>query len=128
MQALYQLDVQGSELLPRLMGEFFSEQESDERIHKLLACLSDEETSIRVRAERAFNHRLEGGCQVPIAGFAVLEGDELWMRGLVGRPDGSEMVRGEIRGPVTQAENLGIQLADDLLSRGADAILKDVYA
>jgi len=100
----------------------------DERIHKLLACLSNEETSIRVRAERAFNHRLEGGCQVPIAGFAVLEGDELWMRGLVGRPDGSEMVRGEIRGPVTQAENLGIQLADDLLSRGADAILKDVYA
>jgi hydroxymethylbilane synthase len=101
---------------------------NDERIHKLLACLNDEETAIRVRAERAFNHRLEGGCQVPIAGYSVLEDDTIWMRGLVGRPDGSEMVRGEVRGPITQAENLGIQLADELLSKGADAILKDVYA
>jgi hydroxymethylbilane synthase len=103
-------------------------REDDERIHRLLAPLNDEETAIRVRAERAFNHRLEGGCQVPIAGYALLEDEEVWMRGLVGRPDGTEVVRGEIRGPLTQAQNLGTQLADELLSRGAGAILKDVYA
>ena len=100
----------------------------DERIHRLLECLSDEETTIRIRAERAFNHRLEGGCQVPIAGYSLLEGDEIWMRGLVGRPDGSLMVRGEVRGPITQANSLGVQLADDLLSRGAAEILQAVYA
>ena len=103
-------------------------REGDERIHALLACLNDENTSIRVRAERAMNNRLEGGCQVPIGGYSLLEGDEIWLRALVGRPDGSEMIRGEIRGPIAEAEALGEQLADDLLSRGAAEILKDVYA
>lgn len=103
-------------------------REGDERIHRLLACLNDEATSIRVRAERAMNNRLEGGCQVPIGGYSVLEGDQIWMRALVGRPDGSEMIRGEIRGPQAEAEALGEQLADDLLSRGAAEILRDVYA
>lgn len=103
-------------------------RENDERIHALLACLNDEATSIRVRAERAMNNRLEGGCQVPIGGYSLLEGDEIWMRALVGRPDGSEMIRGEVRGPIAEAEALGSQLADDLLSRGAAEILRDVYA
>ncbi len=102
-------------------------RENDERIHALLAMLNDEPTSIRVTAERAMNRRLEGGCQVPIAGHAVLHGSNLTLRGLVGRPDGSEMVRGEISGPQRDAEALGIKLADDLLARGAAAILKDVY-
>lgn len=101
---------------------------NDERIHALLACLNDEATSIRVRAERAMNHRLEGGCQVPIGGYSLLEGDEIWLRALVGRPDGSEMIRGEVRGPIAEGEKLGKQLADDLLSRGAAEILRDVYA
>ena len=78
-------------------------------------------------AERAMNTRLEGGCQVPIGGYAILEGDELYMRGLVGKPDGSEVVRGEIRGKPEDAQTMGTALADDLLSRGADVILKDVY-
>ena len=103
-------------------------REGDERIHQLLACLNDETTSIRVRAERAMNNRLEGGCQVPIGGYSLLEGDEIWLRALVGRPDGSEMIRGEIRGPIAESEALGEQLAEDLLSRGAAEILKDVYA
>lgn len=101
---------------------------NDERIHALLACLNDEATSNRVRAERAMNHRLEGGCQVPIGGYSLLEGDEIWLRALVGRPDGSEMIRGEVRGPIAEGEKLGTQLADDLLSRGAAEILRDVYA
>ena len=100
----------------------------DARINALIAPLNDTPTRIRVLAERAMNHRLEGGCQVPIGGYAELMGDRLRIRGLVGRPDGSEVVRGELEGPADQAEQLGTALADDLLSRGAGDILKDVYA
>lgn len=89
--------------------------------------LNHPDTQIRVAAERAMNHRLEGGCQVPIAGHAELTGTQLHLRGLVGRPDGSTLVRGEISGPAEQAAQLGIALADDLLSRGAGEILRDVY-
>jgi hydroxymethylbilane synthase len=64
---------------------------------------------------------------VPIAGFALLEDGEIWMRGLVGRPDGTEMLTAEVRGTAEQAEQLGIQLAEDLLAQGADKILADVY-
>lgn len=102
-------------------------REHDERIHALLAVLNDAATHIRVTAERAMNRRLEGGCQVPIAGHAVLDHGTLMLRGLVGRPDGSEIVRGEISGPQRDAEQLGIALADDLLARGAAAILQDIY-
>ncbi len=100
----------------------------DPVVNGLIAVLDDPETHVRVRAERALNTRLMGGCQVPIAGYAVLERGELVLRGLVGRPDGSEMVRGEIRGRPEDAERLGTTLADDLLSRGADAILRELMA
>jgi hydroxymethylbilane synthase len=100
----------------------------DPTVNRLIAALNHPPTQIRVSAERALNQRLEGGCQVPIAGHAVLEGDELYLRGLVGYPDGSQVVRGEIRGGATRAADLGTALADDLLARGADAILKTVYA
>jgi hydroxymethylbilane synthase len=98
----------------------------DKETRELLSVLSHPDTDTRVMAERAFNHRLHGGCQVPIAGYAELEGDELWLRGLVGQPDGSEIIRGEIRGPRAEAEALGVTLADDLLGRGADRILKEL--
>jgi hydroxymethylbilane synthase len=94
----------------------------------LIAPLNDPATQICVAAERAMNARLEGGCQVPIAGFATLSEGQLNMSGLVGRPDGSEIVSGRISGLATDAESLGLQLADDLLSRGAGDILRDVYA
>lgn len=100
----------------------------DPRINGLLAVLDDPDTHTRVAAERAMNHRLEGGCQVPIAGHATLDGETLHLRGLVGAPDGSKVIRGDIRGPRGEAERLGIALADDLLARGAAAILKAVYA
>lgn len=93
----------------------------------LLAALNDEDTACRVRAERAMNTRLEGGCQVPIGSYAVLEGDELWLRGLVGSPDGRQMIRGERRGHRSEAENMGISLAEELLGNGAREILADVY-
>ena len=100
----------------------------DPFINELIAPLNHTATATRVLAERAMNNRLEGGCQVPIGGFAELDGDTLLIRGLVGRPDGSEMVRGEIAGRVEDAEMLGTKLAEDLLSRGAKEILREVYA
>nr|WP_264194062.1 hydroxymethylbilane synthase [Marinomonas algarum] len=93
----------------------------------LLAPLKHEETTIRVTAERAVNERLNGGCQAPIACFALLEGDSIWLRGLVGSPDGKTMIEGEIRGHKAEVRSLGIQLADDLLARGADVILDAIY-
>ncbi len=99
---------------------------NDARIEALIAPLNHHDTHTRLTAERAMNHRLNGGCQVPIAGFATLEGDNIYLRGLVGRPDGSEVVRGEIRGPREDAVALGTQLAEQLLQDGADVILREM--
>jgi len=99
----------------------------DERVNGLLAPLHHADTASRVLAERAMNERLEGGCQVPIGGHAVLQDEELWLRGLVGTVDGSEIIRAEIRGPRADAERLGIVLAEELLAHGAADILKSLY-
>lgn len=99
----------------------------DAELIELLAPLQHQETAYRVVAERAVNKRLNGGCQAPIACFALLEGDELFIRGLVGSTDGKRMVRGEIRGDKTNAESLGTQLAEQLLADGAQALLDEVY-
>ncbi|WP_250655667.1 hydroxymethylbilane synthase [Alkalimarinus coralli] len=100
---------------------------ADNEVIELLKPLIHEPTQICVSAERAMNRRLEGGCQVPIAGYATLEGDQLYVRGLVGEPDGSRIIRDEVRGSADQAEQLGIQLAEALLEQGAGAILESVY-
>ncbi len=96
-------------------------------VQQLLAPLEHKETRICVLAERAMNRKLQGGCQVPIGAFAVLQQNELWLRGLVGQLDGSEILRSEIKGEATQAEQLGTQLAEQLLALGADRILDAVY-
>ncbi|WP_034949463.1 hydroxymethylbilane synthase [Erwinia oleae] len=93
----------------------------------LLAPLNDDDTATRVKAERAMNTRLEGGCQVPIGSYAVLEGDALWLRGLIGSPDGTAMIRGERRGPRAEAEKMGISLAEELLNGGGREILARIY-
>jgi hydroxymethylbilane synthase len=95
----------------------------DEAVLALIEPLSHAETQVCVRSERAFNHRLMGGCQVPIAGYAVLEGDQLWLRGRVGRVDGQALLKDELRGDVTDAEGLGVALAERLLAAGADQLL-----
>ncbi|CUB03101.1 hydroxymethylbilane synthase [Marinomonas fungiae] len=99
----------------------------DAELIQLLAPLQHQETAYRVIAERAVNKRLNGGCQAPIACFALLEGEELFIRGLVGSTDGKRMVRGEIRGHQDHAEALGTQLAEQLLADGAQALLDEVY-
>jgi hydroxymethylbilane synthase len=96
-------------------------------INELIRTLHDTDTATRVLAERAMNQRLQGGCQVPIAGYSELADGQIWLRGLVGSPDGRTVVRAEIRGPRTQAEALGVQLAEMLLGQGADIILRDLY-
>jgi hydroxymethylbilane synthase len=100
---------------------------ADSEIHGLLAPLHHRDTALRVTAERALNKRLNGGCQVPIACYAVLEGDQLWLRGLVGQPDGGQLLRAEARAASVDAEALGVKVADELLEQGAEEILKAVY-
>ncbi|MFM4805257.1 hydroxymethylbilane synthase [Aeromonas bivalvium] len=102
-------------------------RDDDHELHALLAPLEHAETRARVLTERAMNRALQGGCQVPIGAYALVQGDELWLRGLVGQPDGSRVLRDEIRGPLAQGEALGLQLAERLLAAGADQILAEVY-
>ena len=100
---------------------------ADADIHALLAPLHHRATALRVTAERALNKHLNGGCQVPIACYAVLEGEQLWLRGLVGQPDGGRLLRAEQRAPATAAERLGVEVAEALLQQGAADILRAAY-
>ncbi|MCP3897698.1 hydroxymethylbilane synthase [Moraxella sp.] len=106
----------------------------DETILQLLAPLNHLPTRLCVIAERAMNKTLEGGCQVPIAGFATIDGNTLSLRGRVGSIDGKTLLKSQNAITLTHgaddeqnAENLGKQIAQDLLSQGADQILKEVY-
>ncbi|EKP0299688.1 hydroxymethylbilane synthase [Aeromonas veronii] len=99
----------------------------DHELHALLALLEHAETRARVLTERAMNRALQGGCQVPIGAYALVEGEQIWLRGLVGSPDGTQVIRDEIRGPLADGEALGEQLAQRLLAAGADEILAEVY-
>ncbi len=99
----------------------------DEVTKALLAPLEHTQTRIRVNAERSMNRYLEGGCQVPIGAYALVDGEQVHLRGLVGAVDGSEILRDEVTGHVNDAEELGIELAKKLLAQGADKILAEVY-
>jgi len=101
---------------------------ADDRVSRVVKALNDGQTATRIRAERALNERLQGGCQVPIAGYSEISHGVMVLRALVGRPDGTELVQGVISGKPEDAEELGQVLADDLLSRGAKQILDEVYA
>ena len=80
-----------------------------------------------MRAERAFLKKLEGGCQVPIAAYAQLIGGEVVIEGLVGSIDGKTLLKDTLKGMPEQAESLGTELAENLLSKGAKEILDEVY-
>ena len=97
----------------------------DAGVRALLAPMDDATTRVAVTAERAFMARLEGGCTVPLAGYATVEGQTVHLRGLVGRPDGARVVRGERSGPVEAALAVGDALAEELLAQGAADILRD---
>jgi len=99
----------------------------DTEINEILKSLHDWQTGICVSAERAMNARLNGGCQVPIAGFATIQNDQLFMRGLVGSPDGQIIYRAESTGDLGQGEVIGKTIAEDLLNQGADKILQTLF-
>lgn len=99
----------------------------DKETRKLLTPLHHARTAEVVLAERAMNRTLEGGCQVPIGCYAIHEGDELWLRGLVAEPEGRIILKDEVRGKTGYAEDLGVELANKLLQAGADKILAAVY-
>ncbi|WP_448911777.1 hydroxymethylbilane synthase [Haemophilus sputorum] len=101
---------------------------NDTRVLNYLAKLNHNPTACCVMAERAMNTRLQGGCQVPIGGFATLNGEELELNALVGSLDGSTIIRASGKAHQRDAEQLGIRIAEQLLAQGADKILAEVYA
>lgn len=99
----------------------------DTVVRDLLRRFEHHPTRITVTAERALLHRLEGGCQVPIAAHAVLDGETLTLDGLVASVDGRRVIRHQIRGAASEAQALGTRLAERLLVDGGDVILKEIY-
>jgi hydroxymethylbilane synthase len=97
---------------------------NDGSTSQFLTGLDHAATHLAVMAERAFLHRLEGGCQVPIAAFATIENEQLELTGLVAELDGSRLIKAAVSGPCDRAASLGNKLAEILLARGADAILE----
>jgi hydroxymethylbilane synthase len=99
----------------------------DERINRLVVSLNHFPTEASLTAERAFLRGLEGGCQVPIAGFAKVESGRLRLAGLVAGVEGHRVIKGRVEGPAAKSEELGKQLAEELLAQGAGDILREVY-
>jgi hydroxymethylbilane synthase len=117
------------EFLPAVgQGALAVETKADhEEINALIRSLDHRETRICVEAERAFLARLEGGCQVPIGAYARMDGLGIHLQGMVAGLDGTPMCRDQIRGDPGAHPDLGEQLAERILDRGAKAILEDLY-
>ncbi len=98
----------------------------DDDVLELIAAVNDRETSLCVETERAFSRRLFGGCQLPIAGQASIKGNQINLVGLVARIDGSEVIKSELSGGIEKRDEIGAALAESLLARGADDILKEL--
>jgi hydroxymethylbilane synthase len=98
----------------------------DKQILEILSVLDDKHSRVCIEAERAMNKALQGGCQVPIACYSQLNNNILSLQGLVGRIDGSKIIKGKLEGSITEAEKLGQELAKRLLDQGAKAILKEL--
>ena len=102
-------------------------RKSDHVVRDLIGFLNHVETELTVRAERAFLKELEGGCQVPLAGYGKLDGDRLELEGMVAELDGSVLIRDRLFGPKEKPEELGVKLARNILGSGGDAILQKIY-
>lgn len=101
-------------------------REGEAEIEAMLEKINDEPTAFCVAAERSFLRRLEGGCQVPIAGFARLDGDQIHLQGLTGSLDGKTIIKDSISGDKRSAAQLGIRLGEMLIEKGADRLLEQV--
>jgi hydroxymethylbilane synthase len=102
-------------------------REDDHNTQGLLAALADSDTQPCLAAERSLNKNLGGGCHVPIAGYAILDDGQLYLRGRVGDPDGERLLKAAARGSVGDAERIGREVASNLRAQGADSILRAVY-
>jgi hydroxymethylbilane synthase len=102
-------------------------RKEDEEVEEQIRFLNDPASSIAITAERVFLKRLGGGCQVPIAAFGQMIGSTFHIDGLVGTTDGKRLLRQHMEGSVKEAESLGTQLAEILLSKGAGEILEEIY-
>ncbi|MBA4392419.1 MAG: hydroxymethylbilane synthase [Desulfobacca sp.] len=102
-------------------------REEDLWLQELLTILHHRDTAFCTKAERAFLNQLQGGCQVPIAGHAWIQGKEIILKGLIASLDGSVLIKDQIQGPLPDALNLGISLADRLFQSGGREILDQIY-
>lgn len=98
-------------------------RENDFETQQLIMSLNHLESAACVKAERALCGRLDGGCHMPVAAFAEIKGNQIFLRGLVGKPDGSLILRAGAYGSIDEYEKIGKQVADDLLAKGAEDIL-----
>lgn len=101
-------------------------REDNAEVLELIDFLNDYETSVCVRAERAFSDRIGGGCQVPMGAYAVLDTDRIKIRAVVASLDGERVLRAETEGPAGEAEKIGVALAESLIGSGAGAILEEI--
>lgn len=117
--------IEPAQMLPAVaQGAIGVERRADDpATARLLAAIHDRDTGLRLAAERAFLARLDGSCETPIAGLALLDGDSLWLRGEILRPDGSEAIAAERRGPARDGASLGQALAEELLERAPAGFL-----
>ena len=102
-------------------------RENDQKVQNLISFLNDLETELAARAERAFLKELEGGCQVPLAGYARVEKGRLVLDGMVAELDGSVILKRKLSGEKDKPEDLGLALARNLIAAGADRILEKIY-
>lgn len=102
-------------------------REEDHELHERLKKLHDANTACCITAERAMNNQLNGGCQVPIAGYAIMQQQHIWLRGLVADPNGKQLIIAEAIAPINQAHLLGKKVGKQLLQQGADTILNAIY-
>jgi hydroxymethylbilane synthase len=99
----------------------------DRELNDLIAFFNHADSRVCVTGERALLRRLEGGCQVPIACYGQIKNGSLSLVGLVGSVDGKRIIKDSLSGPQSEAERLGVELAEKLLKQGADVILREVY-
>lgn len=118
------------DMLPAVaQGTISIERRTDDlRARDMLAAIHDKAAGDRMAAERAFLGALDGSCETPIAGLSIIEGDQMWLRGEILKPDGSQVFTGERRGPVSEAAAIGIELAEDLLGQAGPDFFEAVAA
>jgi hydroxymethylbilane synthase len=102
-------------------------REDDDHLLEIIDFLNHKPTYLTVKAERAFLKRLEGGCQVPIAGHGQLDNEKIRLKGMVAELDGSRIIKDEVNGDMEKPDDIGIHLAERLIASGGNEILNRIY-